>query len=265
MVKKEGSHFPLGTPLSAVIITFNEERNILRCLESAAVISDEIVVVDSYSSDRTAELCLNFPNVKFIQRAWQGYAQTKNWANQQTTHDYILSLDADEVPDEQLHQSIKLVKASGLKGLYELNRLTNYCGHWVKHSGWYPDRKIRIFPKSQANWDGDFVHETLRTDSALKISALSGHLHHFSYHTLEDHRLRIEKYATLNAQKLFTDGKRPLIIKRWIAPIWKFYQVFFLKLGFLDGIAGFHIARLSAKSVYLKYKILADLIRTTNK
>jgi glycosyltransferase involved in cell wall biosynthesis len=228
------------------------------------MVADEIVVVDSFSTDRTAELCLNFPKVKFIQRPWQGYAQTKNWANQQATHDYILSLDADESPDEQLQRSIKLAKSSGLKGLFEVNRLTNYCGHWVKHCGWYPDKKIRIFPKSQANWDGDFVHETLRTDKALKITPLEGHLLHYSYHTIEDHRLRIEKYATLNAQKLFSDGKRPLIFKRWYAPLWKFYHVYFLKLGFLDGKAGFHIARLSARSVFLKYKILANLYRNQN-
>lgn len=264
MVKEAGSHFPLDTPLSAVIITFNEERNILRCLESATIISDEIVVVDSYSTDSTADICRRFPKVKFLQRPWQGYAQTKNWANQQTAHEYILSLDADEVPDEQLQQSIKLAKASGLKGLYELNRLTNYCGHWVKHCGWYPDKKIRIFPKSQANWAGDYVHETLRTDKALKVTPLDGHLLHYSYHTLDDHKVRIEKYATLNAQKLFSDGKGPLIFKRWYAPLWKFCHVYFLKLGLLDGIAGFHIARLSARSVYLKYMILANLYRNQN-
>jgi glycosyltransferase involved in cell wall biosynthesis len=264
VVTEEGSHSHSGTPLSAVIITFNEERNILRCLETASGISDEIVVVDSFSTDRTAEICRHFPNVIFIQRPWQGYAQTKNWANQQTTHDYILSLDADEVPDEPLQQSIKNARISGLNGLYELNRLTNYCGHWVKHCGWYPDKKIRVFPKSQVKWDGDFVHETLQTNKALKVSSLKGHLLHYSYHTLEDHKMRIEKYATLNAQKLFKEGKHPITIKRWIAPIWKFYQVYFIKLGFLDGLAGFHIARLSAKSVYLKYEILANLYRQKN-
>jgi len=245
--------------LSAVIITFNEQLNIGRCLQSLQGIADEIIVVDSFSTDNTEAFCRQFSNVKFIQREWQGYAQTKNWANEQAVHEYIFSVDADEAPDEVLRKGILAQKEIGFSGAYEVNRITNYCGHWVKHCGWYPDKKVRIFKKGTARWEGDFVHETLHLTPEEKIAPLSGHLLHYSYHTLQDHKNRLEKYATLHAQKMHADGKTVFPGKALFSAIWKFKQVYFFKLGFLDGKAGFNIARFSAKAVYLKYRKLNQL------
>jgi len=247
------------TFISAVIITFNEQLNIGRCLQSLQGIADEIIVVDSFSTDNTEKICREFKNVKFIQRAWEGYAQTKNWANEHAAHPYILSIDADEAPDELLRKSILEQKELGLTGAFELNRITNYCGQWVKHCGWYPDKKVRLFRKGTAQWEGDFVHETLNINAQEKIYPLQGHLLHYSYHTLQDHRNRLEKYANLHAQKMKAEGKTAFPGKAFFSAVWKFKQVYLFKLGFLDGKAGFNIARFSAKAVCLKYQKLNQL------
>jgi glycosyltransferase involved in cell wall biosynthesis len=248
--------------LSAVIITFNEEKNIQRCIEAALPVADEIVVVDSFSTDKTPQLASNYEKVKFIQTQWEGYSKTKNFANQQASHHYILSLDADEFISPQLRDSILTEKEYGFTGTYSFNRLTNYCGQFVKHCGWYPDEKIRIFPKNKALWEGDFVHETLRvTDSSLKNKHLKGDLLHYSYYTISEHLQRIEKYAQLHAQKMKSEGKKFSAIKEWGSPAAKFIKTYFLQLGFLDGKAGWNISRLSAKAVYLKYNKLRKLYR----
>lgn len=246
------------TPISAVVITLNEAANIDRCLKSLADVADEIVVVDSFSTDKTEELCAAH-GVRFIQRKWEGYAPTKNWANQQAKHTYVLSIDADEEVDSVLKQSIKNAAKNGLHGAYELQRKTNYCGHWVNHCGWYPDRKIRLHDKTNATWVGDFVHEELQLKPGIEVQTLEGHLLHYSYHHLSDHQKRAEKYAHLHAQKMAADNRNSSIFKAAASAVWKFFQVFFIRLGFLDGKAGWHIARFSAYAVFLKYKNLREL------
>ncbi len=248
------------TPVSAVIITYNEAKNIKRCLESLVEVVDEIIVVDSFSEDNTPEICAEFP-VKFIQREWQGYAATKNWANEQATHPYLLSVDADEALDNPLKSALLTARKQGLSGAYAINRKTNYCGHWVRFCGWYPDRKIRVFHRNEAVWEGDFVHETLSLKHHVKVKQLSGHLHHYSYHSLQDHRSRTEKYAKLHAKKMNVQGKQSSILKAYLSAAWKFFQVYFLKLGLFDGMAGMHIARYSARAVFLKYRYLTELQR----
>jgi (heptosyl)LPS beta-1,4-glucosyltransferase len=245
--------------LSVVIITFNEERNIAACLDAVADLSDDIVIVDSLSTDRTEEICSSYPNVNFVKREWQGYSKTKNYANSLAKHSYILSLDADEVLSPELKKSIQQI--AHFDAVYEFSRLTNYCGSWVHHCGWYPDRKIRIFPKEGSYWEGDFVHETLVVPEGLPVVLLKGDLWHYSYHSLQDHYNQIEKYSTLHAEKMKHEGKKPSMIKEYISPAFKFFRTYFLELGFLDGKAGFDIARISAKAVRLKYKKLKALYR----
>ena len=172
--------------LSAVIITFNEERNIGRCIDSLQGIADEIVVIDSFSTDKTKEICLS-KNVKFIEHQWEGYTNTKNFANQNAKHPYIFSIDADEAPDKTLFNSILQAKKEGFKGVYSMNLLTNYCGTWIKHSGWYPEKKNRIFPKSTL-WSGEFVHEKLIFQKGVKNTLLPGLLLHFSYYSVKQHK-----------------------------------------------------------------------------
>lgn len=246
--------------LSVVIITLNEERNIGRAIDSVLAIADEIIVLDSFSKDNTEKICKE-KGVKFIQREWEGYAQTKNYANSLTENEWIFSLDADEAADETLQQSINQCKEEGFKGTYSVNRLTNYCGKWIKHSTWYPDWKTRIFPKSKTKWEGEFVHEELTFSEPLSNFPLDGHLHHYSYYNYKEHRSRADKYSILTAKKLHNAGKKASALRPIISGIGRFITMFILKLGFLDGWSGFKIAQISAQSNILKYKELRRLNR----
>ena len=249
--------------LTTTIITFNEERNIGRCLEALKKIADEIIILDSFSTDQTIEICNQY-NVKFIQRKWEGYSSAKNYVNALASHEFIFSVDADEVPDSELIATILSLKKSGFSGAYRINRMTNYCGKWIKHSGWYPDRKIRLFPKNKALWQGEFVHEELIIDEGLVVSNLKGHLQHYSYYNFEEHRERADKYSLLTAQKLHATGKKVGDMKPVLSAIGRFISMYFLKFGFLDGRMGFKIAQISAKSNLLKYKELIRLNRKSD-
>jgi len=242
---------------SVIIITFNEEKNIKSCLDAVVDLSDDIVVVDSYSTDKTKEICMQYKNVNFVSHKWEGYAKQKNFANTLAKHTYLLSLDADEVISKKLKSSILAI--SSFDAVYEFSRLTNYCGSWVHHCGWYPDAKIRIFPKEGTYWEGDFVHETLIVPENLKTIRLEGDLLHYSYHSIEDHYRQIEKYSSLHAEKMKHAGKKASLLKLYLSPVFKFFRTYFLQLGFLDGKAGYDIARISAKAVRLKYLKLKQI------
>ncbi len=246
--------------LSVVIITFNEERNIERAVKSVEKIADEIIVIDSYSTDRTAEICSQL-NVHFIQRKWDGYTNQKNFANAQTKFDHIFSLDADEAVDTVLEQSILALKKEGLKDIYIVNRLVNYCGQWIRHSSWYPDKKIRIFPKKSTKWTGEFVHEELIFDRNLNEVELPGHLEHYTYYNYTDHRKRADQYSELTAQKMNKKGKKAGVLKPYISGLGRFISMFIIHLGFLDGYNGYKIAQISGLSNIYKYKTLRRLNR----
>ncbi len=246
--------------LSAVVITFNEERNIARCIESLLPIADEIVVLDSFSSDNTQTICEKYP-VRFVQHAWQGYAASKNYANSLVMHDFIFSVDADEAPDEKLQQAILREKQTGFRGRYAVNRLTNYCGHWIRHSGWYPDIKTRIFDRRVTHWTGEFVHETLVHTDPADETILEGHLLHYSYYSFRDHRARADKYSALTAQKMHAAGKKASVLKPWLSAIGRFIAMYVIKKGFLDGKMGWKIAQISAASNVYKYRELRRLNR----
>lgn len=247
--------------LSAVIITYNEAKNIERCILSLLNVADEIVIVDSFSTDETPVICKRYP-VKFYQTEWQGYAATKNYANSLTENEYILSIDADEAPDEVLQRSISLAKQNGLSGAYAVNRLTNYCGKWIRHSGWYPDVKTRLFNKMNASWEGEFVHEELRFTAPIpRVVPLEGHLLHYSYYDFEEHRKRADKYSILTAQKLHHQSVFVSPIKPYLSGLGRFFAMYILKSGWRDGYMGWKIATISAKSNVLKYKELIRLNR----
>lgn len=243
--------------LSAVIITLNEEHNIGRALDSLQNVAEEIIVVDAFSKDNTKAIC-QAKGVRFVQREWEDYSATKNFANTLASYPYILSIDADEVISPELASAIRQAKREELSGCYSLNRLTNYCGHWIRHSGWYPDEKVRIFPQSQVKWVGEFVHEELDL-GGLPVRKLKGNLYHYSYRLAQDHRERADKYSILTAQKLHAQGKKADPIKPYLSAAGRFISMYFLKLGFLDGAAGFRIARISALSNILKYRELRRL------
>lgn len=245
--------------LSATIITLNEERNIKRCIDSLLSVADEIIVLDSNSTDKTEVICNEYPDVLFYKRDWEGYSASKNHLNSLAKYDYILSMDADEALDKELEKAIQEIKKTSSPQLYSLNRMTNYCGKWIKHSGWYPDVKTRIFPKEGSYWDGEFVHEELVYPKGLETVQLKGHLSHYSYYDYEDHRTRADKYSVLTAMKMHKNGKSASFIKPYLSGFARFVGMFIIKLGFLDGWSGFKIAQISAQSNVFKYQELRRL------
>lgn len=244
--------------ISAVIITRNEEANIGRCLESLQGLADEVVVVDAESTDATRAIAMAHGAIVH-ERAWKGYSDQKNFANALARHGYILSLDADEALGDELRADLLRHSAQGLSGAYRLKRLTNYCGHWVRHGGWYPDAKVRLFPKEGSRWQGDHVHEELVLPNGCAITDLRGDLLHYSYRSVQDHVDRIGRYSALHARSMKERGKQASWWKLWFAPAFRFVQGYVLQLGFLDGWAGWRIAVLSARSVRLKYRKLREL------
>jgi glycosyltransferase involved in cell wall biosynthesis len=237
--------------ISAVIITQNEARNIGRCLTSLQGVADEIIVLDSASTDATAEICRQH-GVRFIPVVWQGYAATKNQGNALASHVYVLSLDADEALSPELRASILAVKPR-LTGVYSFHRLAFYCGRPIRHGGWYPDTKLRLFPKDKACWQGDFVHETMVADADQVQHLLAGDLLHYTYYTTEEHVARARKYAALAAASMRGRGRTGLVLKWVCSPAWRFLQMYVLKAGFLDGRAGLQIAWITAREVAWKY------------
>lgn len=240
--------------LSAAIIVFNEERNIGRCLESLQDIADEIIIVDSNSTDKTLEIAKKF-NVKIYQQDFLGYPEQKNYANSLCTNSHIISLDADEVISENLKQEILSIKNNFAADAYELNRLTNYAGKWVHHCGWYPDRKIRIFKKEMAHWAGPRLHEILIVKST-NVKKLNSDLLHYSFHSEEDHLKQIEKFTNISSKELFDKGKRANFYYLYIKSIIRFITDYIIKLGVLDGATGYTVCKNSAYATYLKYSKL---------
>lgn len=249
--------------ITAVIITLNEEKNIGRAIDSLEGVADEILVIDSHSTDKTGAIC-KAKKVKFVSQDWLGYSETKNKGNNMATHPYILSIDADEALSEELKNSISKAKKNGLEGVYSMNRLTNYCGKWIRHSGWYPDEKVRLFPKNNVYWEGKWVHETLVIPSEMKRTHLVGDLHHYSYYNFKDHREKADHYSELTAKKMFEAGKKAGSLKPFLSGFARFIGMYFIKWGFLDGRMGFKIAQISAASNVYKYKTLRKLTKNVS-
>lgn len=246
------------TQISAIIITLNEERNIERCIASLHGVADEVVVIDSGSTDNTKAICEKL-GARFVHHDWAGYSGQKNFANAQAKFPYIYSIDADEALSEELKKSILEAKAKGLNGVYKHNRLTNYCGAWIKHLGWYPDVKVRLFPSS-TRWEGE-IHEQLVFEGNPKEIFLAGDLLHYSYNNQIEHRERADKYSMLTAKKMFDQGKKASALKPLLSSIARFFSMYFIRLGFLDGGAGFRISVISAQSNAVKYRELNRLHR----
>ncbi|HWN99744.1 MAG TPA: glycosyltransferase family 2 protein [Blastocatellia bacterium] len=245
--------------ITATIITFNEEHNITEALESLAW-ADEIIVVDSESSDETVHIARRFTDRVFVSE-WQGYSAQKNFAAQKASCDWIFSLDADERVSPELAAEIAQLKqapdpqAAG----FEMPRLTFYLGRWIKHSGWYPDRKLRLYDRRRGRWRGDYVHETLEVDG--RVERLSGHILHFTVRSAAEHHARLDRYTTLAADQAYVKGKRASIASLVLAPAGAFVRSYFLKLGFLDGAQGFIIARFAAHYSFLKHLKLWEMNR----
>ena len=243
--------------LSVVIIAFNEGHHIAKCLKAAKAVSDEIVVIDSGSTDDTVEVCKAY-GAQVVTNSWSGYSEQKNFGNAQASFDWILSLDADEVLNDALIQSI--LKWKNHQQAASFKRMTNYCGTFIKHGGWYPDVKVRLFNKRETNWEGT-IHEVLRGLSKENTFLLEGDCLHYSYYSIEQHFAQAEKFTTIQAEDLFQHGKKSPWYKRVFSPIAKFVVDYLFRFGFLDGKAGFTVARISAYATFLKYKKLHEHIR----
>lgn len=245
--------------ISAVIITLNEERNIARCLTSLQGVADEIIIVDSGSTDQTAHIC-GAHGVQWVTQSWLGYGAQKNFATDLAKGPFILSLDADEALSTALRDKLMCLKKDAMADAYRLNRLTNYCGKWIHHCGWYPDRKIRLWRKGKAYWTTPRVHETVVVEPDVAVADLHGDLLHYTYYTLEEHIQVANRYTSLVAEEYALHGKRSSFIKLFLSPFFSFFRDYILRLGILDGYYGFVICLVAAFSTFLKYAKLKQLL-----
>jgi len=249
-------------PLSLAVITYNEEQNIVRLLDSLKNTVDEIVIVDSFSTDSTKEICTQkYPQVKFFEKSFHGYGEQKNHALSLCSHDWILFLDADEVPDEDLIQSIKKIIASENPecSVYKA-KFNNHLGiHLIKFGGWGNVCRERLFRKNCAKYSDDKVHEFLITEK--KYGILDGKINHYTYKSIQHHITKINKYSDMMAEKMFEKGKKINRFKIIISPVFEFIKVFIFKLGFLDGFPGFYIAKTMSYYTFLKYIKLYEKVR----
>ncbi|MFM2284542.1 MAG: hypothetical protein RLZZ543_38 [Bacteroidota bacterium] len=238
--------------LSAVIITFNEERNIGRCLASLRGVVDEIVVVDSFSTDATETIVVT-AGARFISHAFEGHIQQKNYALTQASHNWVISLDADEAITEELKASILLVRQSGIADAYTMNRLSNYCGHWIRHGSWYPDTKLRLFDRRKVRWAGVNPHDKAEAEAGAKVQHLKGDLLHYTYYTIDEHVRKLDYFSTIAAKAYFSRNKKAGVWDLLVRPGFAFFRDFILRAGFLDGYYGWVIAKFTAHYTLQKY------------
>ena len=244
--------------ISAVIITLNEEKNIGKCLDSLKAVADEIIVVDSFSTDQT-ELIVKENGAKFIRNKFDNYVTQHEFADKQTTHDIIITIDADEVLSAELIDSIQKVKRYWRCDGYSMNRMTNYCGKWIKHSGWYPDIKLRLYDRRKGKWIGQKIHERFTLFEGSTKGHLKGDLLHYSYFSISQHVNQANKFTDITALAAFEQGKKSGIFNILFNPAFKFFRNYILHFGFLDGYYGYVICRISAHATFLKYIKLRQL------
>ena len=255
------------TKISGVIITFNEEKFIENCLKSIIDVVDEIVVVDSFSTDKTKEICLKY-GVRFVENPFEGFTTQKNFANDQAEYDYVLSLDADEALSDELKKSIIEVKNNLESDGYSFNRLNNYCGKWIKHSNWYPDCKIRLYNRKKSKWKGENnLHEIVVLENPKSHKILKGDLLHWAYESVNDHYLKVHGYTNIASENTFrrNPNKKIGFSKIVISPFWKFFKNYFIKKGFLDGFQGFVICCFASFGTFLKHVKIRELQQNAKK
>jgi glycosyltransferase involved in cell wall biosynthesis len=250
--------------ISATIITFNEEPNIREACRSVSW-ADEIVVIDSQSTDQTREIA-EACGARVINRAWPGFAAQKQFANEAAEHDWIFSLDADERVSEELKASIETLRAlpdGQPVDCYRIARRSYYQGRWIKGGGWYPDWQLRLFRKSKGHWRPRHIHESMKMDEGARIGLLGGDILHYSVKdSAHHHRMIGERYAPLAAEQMFAEGRRTSPLKIAAAAPSAFIRSFILKGGFRDGLAGLTIARFAAHHAFLKHIMLWEKQKT---
>jgi glycosyltransferase involved in cell wall biosynthesis len=243
-------------PISAAVITCNEEHNIREALQSISWVN-EIIVVDSGSSDGTLEICRSFTD-KIFHREWTGYVDQKNYAVDQAGNDWILSLDADERLSPELCGEIKALAQEGFsRHGYRIPRVPFFMGRWIRHGDWYPDYQLRLFDRRHARWEGGHVHESVKIKEPPAF--LKGEIQHFTYRNLSDYLRRLEIYSNLAALDYHQRGRSATPLSLLGNPVGAFVKAYLLKRGFLDGTPGFTVAVMGAVSVFFKYAKLYEL------
>lgn len=247
--------------ISAVIIAQNEEAKIGRALESVAW-ADEVVVVDSGSTDRTVEIARSF-GARVIEREWQGFSKQKQFATDAASFDRVISLDADEVISDDLRREIEALcqrPEAELASGYRIPRLSFYLDRPIRHGGWYPDHQLRFFDRRHGRWTAALVHESFSVEGP--VEKLRSDILHFSIDDpAQHHRMIGERYAPLAAEQMFAAGRRAGALRVAVAGPAAFLRSFVLKLGFLDGFPGYCIARFAAQHAFLKYLLLYEKLR----
>ena len=244
--------------LSVVIITFNEEKNIARCIDSVASIAEDIVVIDSFSTDNTRLICEE-KEVRFVEHKFDGHIEQKNWAITQAKYQHILSLDADEALTKELQEEIVNIKNNWNHDGYRFNRLTNFCGTWIKHCGWYPDRKLRLWDSTKGKWGGVNPHDKVLMGKESSIGFVNLDILHYSFYTIEQHLKQIDYFTDISSRAAFEKGKSSSRFKIFYKSTFKFFRDYILKLGFLDGYYGYVVCKNSAYAKRLKYSKLLEL------
>ena len=238
-------------PISAIIITYNEEENIRDCLESLKWV-EEIIVVDSMSTDSTVSICREYTD-SVIQKTWEGYRNQKKFAESQASNDWVFSVDADERVTPELRQEIERCLAGESDKIdgYYCPRHSYYLGRWINHGGWYPDYTLRLFKKSRGTHAGKDPHDKVIVKGTVKY--LHGDLHHFVYRNLSHQLQTVDNFSTITADGLDSEGQRFSILKLLFRPTLKFFVTYFLRRGFLDGMPGLIISVVSSFYVFLRY------------
>ena len=244
--------------LSVTIITKNEERNIGRCIDSVNAIADEIIVVDSFSSDGTVKIALQKGAI-VKQEIFRGYKEQKNLALQFASHDFIFSLDADEMPDQGLIGSILDIKKEHTAKCYSANRLTYFCGKPIKHGLWYPDKKLRLFDRRVAIWGGINPHDKVILMKPCPTEHLRGNILHYSYTSIRQCKQKCDYLTSVYAHSLHKMGKKSNLFKIIMNPVWEFFHGYILRLGFLDGYYGLIVSVNTVRYTFIKHFKLYQL------
>jgi glycosyltransferase involved in cell wall biosynthesis len=250
--------------ISVVLMVQNEEDNLARCLESVQQVADEIVLIDGFSTDRTAEIAAKF-NARFIQHVFEGHIEQRNISIKEARYDHILVMDADEALSEELKASILEVKSNWQYDAYTFNRLSSYAGHWIRHSGWYPDKKLRLADRRKITWEGRNPHDEGFPVKGASTKHLKGDLMHYTYLSIRDHYERAYKYSETMARATLERGKKFSWTKLLLSPLFKFVKMFLIKRGFLDGFYGFLLAVVSSYSTFLKYVLMRVIVKEGKK
>lgn len=248
--------------LSVVIITYNEQRNIGKCIDAIKSIADDIVVIDSFSKDDTLIIAKE-KGARVIQHPFEGHIEQKNFAITQAKFPHILSLDADEMPDEIFLTQIKQIKQDWQCDGYSVNRLNNYCGKWIYNGAWYPDVKLRLWDSRKGKWSATNPHDRYEMTEGSRIKHLPGNILHYSYQSIEEHKKKSDYFSSIAANAYLAKGKKSSWFKIIMSPIFRFTRDYIFKKGFLDGKYGWIIATITANEVAMKYKKLYSLQHTT--